>query len=64
MVCAQLAHLGFGQIIAVDGDRVEASNVSRILGVHSGDNGKVHKTRRAVPARTARAGPRRHTGPP
>lgn len=44
VVCAQLAHLGVGEIIAVDGDRVEASNVSRILGVRSGDNGKVHKT--------------------
>jgi molybdopterin/thiamine biosynthesis adenylyltransferase len=43
VVCVQLAHLGVGEIIAVDGDRVEASNMSRILGVHSGDNGKTHK---------------------
>lgn len=43
VVCAQLAHLGVGEIIAVDGDRVEASNVSRILGVQAGDIGKVTK---------------------
>lgn len=44
VVCAQLAHLGVGEIIAVDGDRVEASNVSRILGVQGADIGNLHKT--------------------
>lgn len=44
VVCAQLAHLGIGEIIVVDGDRVEASNVSRVLGVQGTDAGKVHKT--------------------
>jgi len=44
VACAQLAHLGVGEIIAVDRDRVEASNVSRILGVQAGDVGKLHKT--------------------
>lgn len=43
VVCAQLAHLGVGEIIAVDGDLVEASNVSRILGVQAGDVGAVTK---------------------
>jgi len=44
VVCAQLAHLGVGEIIAVDGDRVEASNVSRIFGVQGADIGNLHKT--------------------
>ena len=43
VVCAQLAHLGIGEIIAVDGDRVEASNISRVLGVQDGDVGAVSK---------------------
>ena len=43
VVCAQLAHLGVGEIVALDGDRVEPSNVSRILGVQAGDVGKVSK---------------------
>lgn len=44
VVCAQLAHLGVGEIVAVDGDRVEASNVSRIFGVQREDVGQVFKT--------------------
>jgi len=43
VVCAQLVHLGVADIIAVDGDRVESSNVSRILGAQPGDLGKVSK---------------------
>jgi molybdopterin-synthase adenylyltransferase len=44
VVCAQLVHLGVDEIIAVDGDRVEASNVSRILGVHGSDVDAIFKT--------------------
>lgn len=32
VVLVQLAHLGVGRITLVDGDRVEASNISRIIG--------------------------------
>src|SRR5690606_14458451 len=32
MVAMQLAHLGVGKLIFVDGDRVERTNVSRIIG--------------------------------
>ncbi|MBX9609192.1 MAG: ThiF family adenylyltransferase [Gammaproteobacteria bacterium] len=39
----QLAHLGIRQITLVDGDRVERSNVSRILGATSGDAGHTWK---------------------
>jgi hypothetical protein len=35
----QLAHLGIGRITVVDGDRVDNSNVSRILGATAGDAG-------------------------
>jgi hypothetical protein len=37
IVSAQLAHLGVGRVTLVDADKVEASNVSRILGVQEGD---------------------------
>ena len=39
----QLAHLGVGRITVVDGDRVERSNVSRILGATAGDAGQTWK---------------------
>lgn len=39
----QLAHLGIGRITVVDGDRVERSNVSRILGATSRDAGVAWK---------------------
>lgn len=37
VVFAQLVHLGVGRITIADGDRVDASNVSRVLGATSGD---------------------------
>ena len=39
----QLAHLGIGRITVIDGDRVEASNVSRILGATADDAGRTWK---------------------
>lgn len=39
----QLAHLGVGRITVVDGDRVERSNVSRILGATTQDAGSTFK---------------------
>jgi len=39
----QLAHLGVGRITVVDGDRVEPSNVSRILGANARDVGRTWK---------------------
>lgn len=39
VVSAQLAHLGVGRLTLVDGDRVEASNVSRIIGARRFDAG-------------------------
>jgi len=44
IVCAQLAHLGVGKLILVDGDRIEASNLSRVFGAQVADIGKAHKT--------------------
>jgi hypothetical protein len=43
VVFLQLAHLGVGRLTIVDGDRVEASNISRILGATSGDVGRAWK---------------------
>lgn len=43
VVLVQLAHLGIGHITVVDGDRVEASNVSRILGATRDDAGVTRK---------------------
>lgn len=40
---AQLAHLGVGKITIVDGDLVEDSNVSRIVGATTGDVGRTPK---------------------
>lgn len=39
----QLAHLGIGQITVIDGDRVAASNISRILGATAHDAGRAWK---------------------
>lgn len=39
----QLAHLGVGRITVIDGDRVERSNVSRILGATTRDAGVAWK---------------------
>lgn len=39
VVLTQLAHLGVGRLTLIDGDRVEASNVSRILGATRQDAG-------------------------
>lgn len=43
VVAAQLGHLGVGQLTLVDGDVVEESNVSRVLGVRVGDIGVTKK---------------------
>ena len=43
IVAAQLVHLGIGAAVFVDGDRVEASNVSRVVGVRNGDVGVTSK---------------------
>jgi hypothetical protein len=40
-VSAQLAHLGLGSLVLIDGDRVEASNVPRIIGATKADIGKL-----------------------
>jgi hypothetical protein len=44
VVSAQLGHLGIGALTLVDGDVIEATNVSRILGVRAGDAGRTAKT--------------------
>lgn len=43
VVCMQLAHLGVGRLTLIDGDRVEASNVSRIVGARRHDVGTTWK---------------------
>lgn len=43
VVLVQLAHLGVGRITVIDGDRVELSNVSRILGATCRDAGVTSK---------------------
>jgi len=48
VVFAQLAHLGVGRITVIDGDQVEASNVSRILGATVTDIGRTWKVDVAV----------------
>lgn len=40
---AQLVHLGVGHITVIDGDRVEATNISRILGARVADAGATWK---------------------
>jgi hypothetical protein len=49
----QLAHLGVGELVLIDGDLVEASNLSRIVGATKDDVGSSHKV--DVAARYARA---------
>ena len=48
VVFAQLVHLGVGRITVVEGDRVEASNVSRILGATIRDVGVTWKVNLAA----------------
>lgn len=43
IVAVQLGHLGVGEIVLVDGDLVEDTNVSRIVGVHRGDPDRTAK---------------------
>lgn len=43
LVCMQLAHLGVGQLVLIDGDKVEASNISRIVGSTQSDVGRSFK---------------------
>lgn len=40
VVAMQLAHLGVAELVLIDGDLVEASNVSRIVGAGKGDVGQ------------------------
>ena len=43
IVATQLAHLGVGEIVLIDGDVVEASNLSRVIGSMPGDAGRTYK---------------------
>jgi predicted ThiF/HesA family dinucleotide-utilizing enzyme len=43
VVAMQLAHLGVGELVLIDGDVVEASNLSRIVGARQGDVGTTSK---------------------
>lgn len=43
LVSMQLAHLGVGELVLLDGDIVEESNLSRILGATKDDIGRTHK---------------------
>ncbi|APR86269.1 Sulfur carrier protein adenylyltransferase ThiF [Minicystis rosea] len=52
VTAAQLAHLGVGGLVLVDGDRVEASNVPRVFGATKADIGALKVD---VAARYARA---------
>jgi hypothetical protein len=53
LVSMQLAHLGVGELVLLDGDKVEASNVSRIVGATRVDVGNNYKV--DVAARYARS---------
>lgn len=44
VVAVQLAHLGIGELVFIDGDVVELSNTSRIVGARPSDVGRVAKT--------------------
>jgi hypothetical protein len=39
-VCLELAHLGIGSLVLVDPDRVEVSNLNRLIGVSESDIGR------------------------
>lgn len=52
-VSLQLAHLGVGSLVLIDGDVVEASNLSRVAGALPSDVG--HSSKVEVAARYARA---------
>ncbi len=43
LISMQLAHLGVGKLVLIDGDIVEASNISRIVGAWKKDVGKSAK---------------------
>lgn len=43
LISMQLAHLGVGEIVLVDGDVVEASNLPRIVGAKKNDVGQSYK---------------------
>ncbi len=43
VVAMQLAHLGVGELVLIDGDIVEASNLSRIVGARRDDVGRTPK---------------------
>lgn len=43
LVSMQLAHLGVGELILIDGDIVEASNLSRVAGATRDDVGRTYK---------------------
>jgi hypothetical protein len=43
IVSMQLAHLGVGELVLIDGDIVEASNLSRVVGATKDDVGMTHK---------------------
>lgn len=53
IVSLQLAHLGVGEIILLDGDIVEASNLSRVAGATKDDVGRTYKVE--VAARYAKS---------
>lgn len=53
LVSLQLAHLGVGELVLLDGDKVEASNLSRIAGATKSDVGNSYKV--DVAARYARS---------
>ncbi|MEJ1962954.1 MAG: ThiF family adenylyltransferase [Gammaproteobacteria bacterium] len=53
IVSMQLAHLGIGSMVLLDGDRIEASNLSRIAGAMKDDIGTAYKV--DVAARYANA---------
>lgn len=43
LVSMQLAHLGVGELVLIDGDIVEASNLPRVIGAQQGDVGRTSK---------------------
>ena len=53
LVSMQLAHLGVGELVLIDGDLVEESNLSRIVGASRDDVGRTYKV--DVAARYAEA---------